>query len=380
MIACNLTGILGGVALLLTLICAAPTFDDFSEPLDRMRWFIGVPQPPKKGWLHLPKGGWIVSRGLPDDRIRRLEVVFRGELAVAFHTAREPLSGAQGPVLRVGRGKGARTLVVTRAGAEVDGLALAWEGALRGTFRLYAAKGAVDLDEVRVAPRTAEPPALDELERNTVHFATTPPIVTEGDHAYSRVTLTLWDVEVCFLLRRGEPAFKSLRAPVRGAPVLGALVSAGDARALALKASAHPLAMRDWGDERRNLSRGAFLKYVGSEYAMFAVMQDAQRALNAAVPERKDLAPLVHLAVIRHSPNASAATALAETQGAKKALAALRKALGKAGDRVTGDQLRAAAGVAAKEILGAPPPQWPGFQFDPVGRFVTIEQAKDLLR
>jgi hypothetical protein len=380
MIACNLTGILGGVALLLTLICAAPTFDAFSEPLDPMRWYIGVPQPPKKGWLRIPKGGWLVSRGLPDDRIRRLEVVFRGELAVAFHSAREPLSGPQGPTLRVGRGKGVRTLVVTLSGAEVDGEALAWEGALRGTFRLHGAKGAVDIDEVRVEPRTADPPPLDELEKNTVHFATTPPVLTEGDHAYSRVTFTLWDVEVCFLMRRGEPAFKPLAAPVRGAPVLGALVSAGDARALALKASAHPLAMRDWGDERRNLSRGAFLKYVGSEYAMFCLMQDAQRALNAAVPDRKDLAPLIHLAVIRHSPNARAATALAETQGAKKALAALKKVLGKDGTRVGGDRLRAAAGAAAKEILGAPPPQWPGFQFDPMSRFVTIEQAKDLLR
>lgn len=362
------------------LFCAAPTFDAFREPLDPMRWYIGVPQPPKKGRLRVPKGGWIVSRGLPDDRIRRLEVDFRGALAVAFHTAREPLSSPQGPELRVGRGKGTRTLVVTLQGAEVDGKPLAWEGALRGTFRLYAAQGAVDLDEVRVEPRTADPPPLDGLEKNTVHFATTPAVLTEGGHTYSRVTFTLWDVEVCFLLRRGAPAFRPLAAPVRGAPVLGAIVSAGDAGELALKASGHALAMRDWGDEQRNLSRGAFLKYVKSEYAVFALLQDAQRALNAAVPDRKDLAPLVHLAVIRHSPNARAATALAETQGARKALAALRKALGKEGLRVSGDRLRAAAAVAAKEILGEPPPQWPGFQFDPVGRFATIEQAKDLLR
>jgi hypothetical protein len=380
MIACNLTGILGGVALLLTLICAAPTLDAFSEPLDPMRWYIGVAQPPKKGWLRIPKGGWVVSRGLPDDRLRRLDVVFRGDLAITFHTAREPLSSPQGPALRTGRGKGVRTLVVTPSGAQVDGQALAWEGALRGTFRVYAAKGAVDLDEVRVEPRIAGPPDLDELERNTVHFATTPPIFGEGEKTYSRVTLTLWDVEVCFLLCRGETSFRPLQAPVQGAPVLGALVSAGNARAVALKASTHPLAMRDWGDEQRNLSRGAFLKYVGSEYARFLLMQEAQRALNAAVPDRKDLAPLVHLAVIRHSASARAATALAETQGAKKALAALKKALGKAGARPSGDQLRIAAGVAARQILGEPPPQWPGFRFDPMSRFVTIEQAKDLLR
>ncbi|MHC4817114.1 MAG: hypothetical protein ACYTF8_03500, partial [Planctomycetota bacterium] len=138
------------MALLLTLICAAPTLDAFSEPLDPMRWYIGVAQPPKKGWLRIPKGGWVVSRGLPDDRLRRLDVVFRGDLAITFHTAREPLSSPQGPALRTGRGKGVRTLVVTPSGAEVDGQALAWEGALRGTFRVYAAKGAVDLDEVRV--------------------------------------------------------------------------------------------------------------------------------------------------------------------------------------------------------------------------------------
>jgi len=138
--------------------------------------------------------------------------------------------------------------------------------------------------------------------------------------------------------------------------------------------------MRDWGDERRNLSRGEFLAYVGREYAMFTLMQEAQRALNAAVPERKDLAPLVHLAVIRHSPNARAAAALAETQGATKALAALKRALGEAGNRATGDQLRAAAAAAAKRIVGTPPTQWPGFRFDPTRRFVTIEQAKDLLR
>ncbi len=380
MIACNLTGILGPVALLLALFCAVPTFDAFSEPLDPMRWYIGVPQPPKKGWLRVPKGGWIVSRGLPDDRIRRLEVVFRGELAVAFHSAREPLSSPQGPELRVGRGKGSRTLVVTLQGAEVDGQPLAWDGALRGTFRLGAPRGPVDLDEVRVEPRTADPPALDELERNTVHFPTTPPVLNDGGHVHSRVTMTLWDVEVCFLMRRGEPAFRPLAAPVRGAPVLGAIVSAGDADAIARKASTHSLAMRDWGDEQRNLSRGAFLKYLKGEYAMFLLMQDAQRALNAAVPDRKDLEPLVHLAVIRHSPNARAATALAETQGARKALAALKKALGKEGMRVSGDRLRAAAAVAAKDILGEPPPQWPGFRFDPMGRFVTIEQARDLLR
>ena len=187
---------------------------------------------------------------------------------------------------------------------------------------------------------------------------------------------------VAVLFRRGEPAFAQLSAPPKGAPVLAALVQDGDAGALALKASGHPLAMRDWGDERGNLSRGAFLRYVKEEYALFSILQQGQRALNAAVAGRKDLEPLVHLAVIRHSANAHAATALAETQGAKKALAELRKALGKGVDprRASADKLRAAAGAAARAILGDPPPEWPNFSFDPSSRYVSIQQAKELVR
>ena len=381
----HLIGILGGVAALLALLLMAPAFDAFEAGIAATRWYVGVPQPPKKGWLRLPKHGWIVSRGIPEKRIRRLEIVFRhkgGALEVTFHGAREPLSNPQGDAIVVPRGKGVRTLVVTKDGAALNGEDFQWDGTLRGTFRLRALKGDVEIDVVNVEPRTSEPPEVSELERSTVHFPTTPPLFRDDQGVYSRVTLMLWDVDVCFLLRKGEPAFRALKAPVRGAPVLGALVTAGDARALAMKAGSHPLAMRDWGDERRNLARGAFLKYLHEEYARFALIQDAQRALNAALPARKDLEPLVHLAVIRHAPNARAATALAETQGAKRALALLKRALGRDGDlrRASGDRLRKAAGVAARAVLGEPPPQWPGFAFDPVNRFVTVEQGKDLLR
>ncbi|MHC4547935.1 MAG: hypothetical protein ACYTEZ_04090 [Planctomycetota bacterium] len=373
------------MALLIALLVAAPPFDAFGEPLDPQQWYVGVPQPPKQGWLRVPRDGWIVSRGIADDQLRELEVVFRhkgGALELTFHTAKEPLSHAQGPPLVVPRGKGVRTLVVRPGGAELDGARHAWKGTLRGTFRLRAVKGAVELDEVRVEPRAPAPAALDEFERNTVHLATTPRLYREGERTWSRVTLMLWDVEVSFLLSRGAAAFEPLQAPVKGVPVLGALVTAGEVDSVAREASAHPLAMRDWGDEQRNLSRGAFLSYLRGEYAVFALIQEGQRALNLAVPGRKGLEPLVHLAVIRHCPNARAATALAETQGARKALAALGKALGKGGDyrRLGGDKLRAAAAAAAREVLGEPPPQWPGFAFDPLNRFVTVEQAKELVR
>ena len=62
--------------------------------------------------------------------------------------------------------------------------------------------------------------------------------------------------------------------------------------------------------------------------------------------------------------------------------AALRKALGKGVDvrRAGPDKVRQAAADAARAILGEPPPQWPGFRFDPSNRFVTIQAAKDLVR
>jgi len=372
-------------AVVSLLVLAAPPLDTFDGPLEPLRWYVGVPEPPRKGRLRIPKGGWIVSRGIADDRIEALEVVFRskgGSLEVTFHDAREPLSSPLGEALRASRGRGERTLRVTSGAAAVDGEALPWKGGLRGTFRLLAARGAVEIDEVRVDPRVGAPEPLGTLEAATVHFATTPRLYRAGDATYRRASLLLWDVEVALLVRRGEPGCAPLAAPVRGAPVLGALVSAGDARTLALKASAHPLAMRDWGDERANLSREAFVTYLKGEYAVFALLRDAQRALNAAVPER-DLDDLAHLAVIRHVADAHAAVAFAETEGAKAALKALRKALGKGADvrRASPDRLRAAAGEAARGILGdAPPSQWPGFAFEPRSRFVTIQQAKELVR
>jgi hypothetical protein len=150
---------------------------------------------------------------------------------------------------------------------------------------------------------------------------------------------------------------------------------------LALKASAHSLAMRDWGDESRNLSKAQFLDYLANEYALFEMLEQAQRALNAALTgvDEKDLEALVSLAVIRHADNARAALALAETRKSKRALELMRKALGEA-RRPSPDAIRSAAGKAALEILGEVPAAWPGFRRDPQSRYVTLQQARDLVR
>ena len=369
-------------ALFLLLAAPAPVLDSFDRPLDPLRWYVGVPGEPRKGRLTIPKDGWIVSRAVPDEGLRKIEIVFRsrgGELEGAFHGAREPLSSPKEGALRLSKGGGDRTLALTPTEAFLDGEKIPWEGALYGTFRLAAHKGAVEIDEVRVEPRPPDPPDLGMLERANVHFATTPQVYRDEHGVYDRVSLMLWDAEVCFLRRRGEPSFAVLRAPPKGAPVLGALVATGDGSALALKASSHPRAMRDWNDERVNMPREDFLRYLAEEYAVMALLMDAQRALNAAVPGRDDLDPLVHLAVIRHTPNVDAAIALAETQGAKKALQLLEKALGKDA-RPSGDRVRQAAGEAARELLGEIPPQWPNFTFDPKSRYVTIQQSKELAR
>ena len=369
------------MALALLLLCA-PTvvFDSFDEPLDARRWYIGVPQPPRKGRLRIPRDGWIVSRGLDDERLRTVEITFRhkgGRLEVTFHAAREPLSSPQGHMLRVAKAKGDRTLRITREGAQIDGVPLPWTGTLLGTFAIRAVKGDLELDEVRVAPRHAEPRDWTALEKQTVLFRTTPQV----HDGYTRATLMLWDAEVAFLLRRGEPAFALLRAPPKGCPTLAALVTSGDASAFALKLGAHPLAVREFADEKRNLSRGAYLSYVKETSAVLAFLADAQRAFNAAVPERNDLEPLVHLAVIRHATEARAAVALADVQGGKKAIDLLKKALGETDlRRVPADHLRRAAADAARKLLKEVPPQWPGFTFDPTSRFVTVEQAKELAR
>lgn len=364
-------------ATLALLLCAA-VFDPFDEPLDPARWYVGVPGAPEKGWLRIPRDGWIAARGLPDDK-ERIEIVFRhkgGALEVAFHDEKEPLSSPLGTPLLVPPAPGTRTLVVTAAGAEVDGKAVASPG-FKGAFRIVAAKGDVEIDEVRVTPRGKEPPALDP---RVVLAATTPPVFTEGRASYSRETLTLWDVDVAILLARGEPAFAELRGKPKGSPLLGALVKAGDGRALSRRAGGHPLARSDWRDETGNLPPAALEAYLDTEYAVFALVMDVQRALNAAAASRKGLEPLVHLAVIRHAANAHAAVGLAETEGDRDALAALKKALrGDEPARASADRLRAAAAEAARAIVGEPPPEWPGFSFDPTRRYVAMTRAKEIV-
>lgn len=372
------------------VLCAvfAPVFDSFDEPLDARRWYIGVGKPPRKGALPVPKGGWIAGRAHAGADLRALEVVFRhkgGELLVAFHAGKEPLSRPVATLV-VKKGRGERTLRVTPAGATLDGKPHPFQGMpakLTGAFRLAAQRGGVELLEVRTDPRPPPQRPLSYLEKRTVLHATTPAAHAVGKRVFTRQTLLLWDCEVAFLLRRGKTASEPLCAPVRGAPTLSLLVSAGDASDLVLKASGHRLAMRDWSDERGNLSRADFVAYLKREYALFTMLREGQRALNAALPGRADeLQPLLALATIRHSNNARAAVALAETLGDKKALAALRIALGKTEPaRATADQLRAAAGRAARAVLGGRAPEaWPGFAFDPQSRYVTLQQARELVR
>jgi len=362
----------------LALLLSGAVFDGFDEPLDPQRWYVGVPGAPEKGWLKIPRDGWIVARGLPGER-ERIEVTFRhrgGALELAFFDEKEPLSSPRGVPLLLPPAEGTRTLAVTATGAEVDGKPVASPG-FDGTFRLRALRGDVEIDEVRVTPRGRAPPPTDE---RVVFGATSPQVYRDGKVAYARETLTLWDVDVALLLARGEHAFAELRAPPRGAPLLGALVTAGDAKDLARTARKSALAQHDWRDETRNLPPAALDAYLAEQYAIFALLMDAQRALNAAAGSRKDLEPLVYLAVIRHAVNAHAALGLAESEGARGALAAVKKALkGEDPARVSSDALRAAAAAAAREILGEPPPEWPGFTFDPARRFVTMERAKELV-
>ncbi|MFB3066865.1 MAG: hypothetical protein ACE10D_10180 [Planctomycetota bacterium] len=371
----------------LLLLLAAPVFDTFEAPLDPDRWYIGVAAAPKKGAVRIPKNGWLASRGLPDKGVQKIEIVFRhrgGGLEVSFHTRKEPLSMPVGTRIFIPKGKGTRTLVVD-GGATLDGEPLQWKGTPTGTFRLTAVKGDVEIEEVRVHPNDYEPPEWSSIDKDTVHLRTTPLVFAHEGADYSRVSLPLWDVEVSFLFRRGETSFEPLRAPVKKAPVLGALVQIGDGKALAVAAARNPIAMRDWGDERTNLSKRAFDHYLSKRYAEFEVLMQAQRALNAALPEgkrRKAAEALVYLAVIRHTDSAAAAVALVEDQGAKMALRALKEAVGKGRDyrRMKGDQLRLAAGRAARAILWEAPEEWPGFQFDPTSRYVTMSRAEELVR
>ncbi|MHC4932169.1 MAG: hypothetical protein ACYTGV_08275 [Planctomycetota bacterium] len=373
------------MTILVALLLTGPAYDAFEAPLAPALWYIGVPTPPRDGSVRIPKGGWLVSRNIPDEGVESVSIEFRhkgGSLVVTFHEKDEPLSSPLGEPIVVPRAKGKRKLTFSPQGVRLDGEPVPFEGPQRGTFRLAAHKGDLELLEVHVSPVPEAPPPLGYLEERSVHFASTPPRYREGRRSFRRVSLMLWDAEVCFLLARGKTAFHKLGASAKGAPTLGALVTVDSGEALALKASSHPLAMRDWGDERGNLANREFWEYLAERYAIFELIQQAQRSLNAALPGREGVDALTHLAVIRHADNARAAVALAETQGGKEALAALRKAIGKKADlrRLSSDKIRAAAGRAARRILGEPPGQWPGFKFDPQSRFVTLQQAADLIR
>ncbi len=371
-------------ALFLFLTCAAPSYDSFDAPLDSARWYVGTAGVPKRGALKLGRDGWIVARGLEPGGCESVTIRFRhkgGALVVSFHEAAEPLSSSRGPELVIERGPGDRLLQVTKSGASLDGKPVAWSGALSETFRIAARKGAVEINAVEVTPRAGDPKPLRGLDKRTVWRKTTPLRHRIEKRSFQRVSLTIWDCDVCFLLERGEPAFAVLRGKEKGAPALAALVTGGTARALTRTAGTHPLAQRDWADERGNMKPAAYQAYLRDEYAAFALIQQAQRALNASLP-RQDLKPLVALAVIRHTPNTRAAIALAQTQKATKALKLLQKHLpkGTSLERGAPDAVRRAAGRAAAELLGELPPEWKGFNPQPMGIFTTIEQAKDLCK
>jgi hypothetical protein len=357
-------------ALATLLLVAAPAFETFDRPLDPQRWFIGAPNTPKKGRLVLPKDGWLAARGLPTDGVERLQILFRhrgGDFKITFHDPREPLTSPKSTLV-VPKKKGDRVLVISAAGVHVDGERVAWSGRQGGAFTLH---GPVGLDEVRILPA---PPPLEErsaLERATLFWSTTP----QRHAGFRRVTMTLWDVPVCFLFRRDTSSVAPLQGP-RG-PVLGWKVSVSDGKELSFRASADKLAMRDWGDERGNLDAKGFKAYLAREYALFELLGAAQRVLNASLPGRR-LDPLVALAVIRHADNARAALALARSQKDGVALKLLSAELPRG--RVSSDQIRAAAGRAARKLLGRAPKEWTGFAFDPQGRYATLQEAREHLR
>lgn len=356
-------------------------FESFDDPVDATRWYVGVSAAPTKGRLLLTKGEFIAARELPPKGVLRLEIRFRhrgGDLELTIHDSREPFSATVGKTLRVRKkikGKSVdRVLVVSPTGARLDGESLDWAQPIVGSFRLRAVGGAIELDEIRIAPTPSARLAPSRLERETLFYLGTPQRFTQDDVAYRRVTVTLWDVPIALLLARGVPRNDSLAGLCR-------VVRISDGRAVAAVAARSALAMRDWNDERKNLSDSAFRDYLAREYALMELLQQAQRAMNATLPARDDLEPLVALAAIRHANTARAALALAESQGAKSALRLIRAELsGKSGARITSDQIRAAAGRAARKLLGKPPTNWSGFAFDPQGRFAAIEEARGHLR
>ncbi|MEM8884709.1 MAG: hypothetical protein AAGD14_11615 [Planctomycetota bacterium] len=352
------------------------SFETFDQPLDPQRWLVGAPNKPKKGKLLLPRDGWIAARGI--EKIVRLEIRFRhkgGALELTFHDAREPLGRPTAPPIRVPKGKGDRVLVLSPVGLRVDADRLEWSGKLTGAFRIAALDGAVEIDEVKVSPTPKALRTPTTLERDTLFWMTTPQV--DGD--FRRVTMTLWDVPISFLFARGATSMKPLQGPGKGATILAQYVRVSNGAELALKAAAHPMAMRSWADERANLDAKAFQQYVAGVYAQFELLEQAQRVLNSAVDSKVDLEPLVALAVIRHADDARAAYALAETRKSKKALALLRAEL--KGARAGHDQLRAAAGRAARKLLeGRAPAAWRNFSFDPQERYLTMQEVREHLR
>jgi len=376
-------------AILSAVLLFAAPFEGFDKPLDPERWFIGTVNRPRGGRLKLPKGAWIAPRGIEDAPIQRLEIRFRhrgGALEIAFCKKGEPLTRPATPPIVIAKKKGDRVFVISPIGVHVDGEPIEWKGEPCGTFRLRALKGAVELDVIRIAPMPPAAPEPARIERDTLHYLSLPPAYHDGKHAYRRVTLTLWDAEASVLFRRGadEGQLVPLRYAAKGAPLLGHLLTVSNGKAWATKAGNHELAMADWGDERTNLSAVEYRRYLAQEYALFELLMAVQRSMLAALPQkrRKSCEPMVALAAIRHSANSRAALALAETLGHKKAVELVRRELGGVAGRgrVSSDRVRSAAAKAARTVLGTPPPEWPGFTFDPQSRVVTLQQAREILR
>ena len=376
-------------AILASLLLFAAPFETFDAPLDPARWYVGADNRPKSGRLKLAKGAWIATRGVGDAAVQRLEIRFRGAggaLELRFHKPDEPISRPMDGGIVTSRTKGDRVLVLSPIGVHVDGEPIQWQGSATGAFRLRALKGAVEIDEIRVAPAPPKPLPPSRLERDTLFLLTLPQAYHDGEHRYRRATLTLWDAEVAFLFRRGTATgdCAPLGADVKRAPLLGHRLCVSDGTAWAQKAGTHKLAMADWGDERTNLSPKEYQRYLAEEYARFELLMNVQRAMLDALPEkrRKSLQPMIALAAIRHSANSRAALALAETLKHDAAVKLVRKELG--GDagrgRVSSDRVRAAAAKAARALLGEAPPEWPAFAFDPQSRVVTLEQTKEILR